>query len=261
MSNDIYSWQRRFRLANEKSALLSVLIGSWITSSGYVPVGNQSKGKRVITFRASAKNEPDYISAGLLFGELTHALRSILDNIAYSLVTQTDSSQRHNRHISYPIFDQESKFNDNVNIQLPGISGELLALIKSTQPFVKSPHNPQEDPLFLLHQADIWDKHRVPVVCSLIPNTFSYSFMGDISKINNTEEEIRVWISTEPVTTGAVVAKLKFRRPFQRGFTVRASSELQFKVVIEENYYSIKQISESMSTSVSDIINQIAGRT
>jgi hypothetical protein len=202
MNNDIYSWQRRFRLANEKSALLSVLIVSWITSSDYVLVGNQSKGRRVITFRASSKNEPDYISAGLLFGELIHSLRSTLDNIAYSLVIQTDSSQRHNEKISYPIYDQASKFDENIARKLPGIRGDLLSIIKDSQPFIKSPQTPQEDPLFLLHRADIWDKHRVPVVCSLMPNTFSYSFTGNISKVNNTREEISVWISPEPVIPG-----------------------------------------------------------
>ena len=224
-----------------------------------MPVGSQSKGRRVITFKATFSHEPDYLSAGLLFGELVHTLRSVLDNVAYALAVKIGSASDVDRDIAYPICDSEAEYNAWVARRLPNVGAEYLSIIKQSQPFVRSPSNPSQDPLSLLHRSDIWDKHKVPSICGLVSDSFSYSVRTeDFQRLNNNREEIKVvFPPQEPVTPGSVIAKMKFKRPFKPGPKIEVNAQMRFKIHLVGEYYGIKELSESMSQRVFEVVNSV----
>ncbi len=254
---EMQNWHRRLGIANEKNAILGIRLENWATTSDFMPVVSISKGRRVITFKANSMHEPDYASASLIFGELTHCLRSVLDNLAYSLVVSANPEQVNNRNIFYPIYEQEAAYDANIALRLPDVSSDLLHIIRASQPFAQNDTSPHLDALSLLHRADIRDKHKTPPFCALIPNTFSYSFTGDTSRLNNSDGEIESIILPERVVPGKTIARLRFKKPFGTGFKVSTSIDLQFVINIGDEYHDIGALCSSFAVRVFSIVNTV----
>jgi hypothetical protein len=100
----------------------------------------------------------------VLAGEIIHHLRSCFDHIVWHFST---GPKQNNMPVDFPVFTEEpidkkelARFEGKVQrITNP----EVRALIKGLQPYKSA--DPFDDPLFIIHNFDIVDKHRELLLC------------------------------------------------------------------------------------------------
>ena len=95
------------------------------------------------------------IEYSIQLGEILYNLRSSLDQLVWQLTHANYRVPTH-RH-EFPLFDDESRFNNAVKTKLAGVSQRSLARIKETQPFNK---DDKWSALKTLHSLCNIDKHR-----------------------------------------------------------------------------------------------------
>lgn len=102
---------------------------------------------------AEVKPIPDEIS--LILGDAIHNLRSALDYLMWQLVEAYGGTP--NKSIYFPIADTVQQYQSAIgNREIQKIAPNALDIIESVQPYVTP-----DQTLWLLHQLDIIDKHRL----------------------------------------------------------------------------------------------------
>ena len=96
----------------------------------------------------------------VLAGEIIHHLRSCFDHIVWHFSDTTHITNI--RKIEFPVFDEEPLNHESRRLfegKIKGITDpNVLALIKGLQPY--KAFDPLDDPLWIIHDSDIVDKHR-----------------------------------------------------------------------------------------------------
>lgn len=110
-------------------------------------------GDKIWIFRGETPIVP--IEYSVRLGEIIYNLRSSLDQLIWQLVHANYKAPSHRNE--FPIFDDESRFNNAVKTKLAGVSQQSLARIKEMQPFRK---NDKWSALKTLHFLCNIDKHR-----------------------------------------------------------------------------------------------------
>ena len=110
-------------------------------------------GDKIWIFRGETPVVP--IEYSIQLGEILYNLRSSLDQLVWQLTHANYRVPTH-RH-EFPLFDDESRFNNAVKTKLAGVSQRSLARIKETQPFNK---DDKWSALKTLHSLCNIDKHR-----------------------------------------------------------------------------------------------------
>ena len=110
-------------------------------------------GDKIWIFRGETPIVP--IEYSIRLGEIVYNLRSALDQLVWQLVHANYKAPSHLNE--FPIFDDESRFNEATKRKLKGVSQESSAKIKEMQPFSK---NDKWSPLKTLHSLCNIDKHR-----------------------------------------------------------------------------------------------------
>lgn len=101
----------------------------------------------------------------VVFGEILYDLRSVLDHLAYAIVPQPDS------RTEFPITRPEHGLKDflaKATVKLPGLQQgkpDAWDIIENLQPYqgASRGEDPKFDPLWILHELNIIDKHRYPL--------------------------------------------------------------------------------------------------
>ena len=105
----------------------------------------------------------------LIVGDAIHNLRAALDHLVWQLVeTNRKTPGRHN---SFPIAEDESRFRSMVEQSLLGVDAPAAAAIQAIKPW-----KGESEALWLLHQLDIQDKHRLPLVALASNEAVSLDF-------------------------------------------------------------------------------------
>lgn len=101
----------------------------------------------------------------VLAGEIIHHLRSCFDHIVWHFTVQPGKNVR---KIEFPVFEEPPanhigrKFFEG---KIAGITNsEVLSIIHGLQPYAAT--DPLNDPLSIIHNFDIMDKHRELVICA-----------------------------------------------------------------------------------------------
>ena len=110
-------------------------------------------GDRIWIFRGETPVVP--IEYSVRLGEIVYNLRSSLDQLIWQLVHANYKAPSHRNE--FPIFDDESRFNNVVKTKLAGVSQQSLARIKKMQPFTG---NEKWSALKTVHSVCNIDKHR-----------------------------------------------------------------------------------------------------
>lgn len=113
--------------------------------------------------RASKFSEPP-IDFALLAGEVAHQLRSALDHAVYDLCSLRYSRPPTYRRTQFPIFDTLAEYEKARRRMIKDIPRSASSLIKRVQPYHRKTAI-REDPLWMLHDLNNTDKHRlIPIV-------------------------------------------------------------------------------------------------
>lgn len=98
---------------------------------------------------------------GRVIGGAFHQLRAAFDNLAYQLVLANNGTPT--KDTAFPILCQcpEGQFEARTNRRLTGMSRSARATIKELQPFEVWPERPKDTTLWLIHELNNIDKHRI----------------------------------------------------------------------------------------------------
>ncbi len=107
------------------------------------------------------KNRVIPLRFSVLAGEIVHHLRSCFDHVAWQF-SSPEYRRDYVRRIDFPVFDKEPIDRDSVaryEGKVKGIANLCArSLIERLQPY-KAP-DPLDSPLLILHNMDVFDKHR-----------------------------------------------------------------------------------------------------
>jgi hypothetical protein len=102
-------------------------------------------------------------SLAMLVGEVVHGLRSTLDHLVGQLIIQ--NCEVPDDKTAYPIFkdarflEDKAAFFERTNRAIGKCSASVKDVIEGSQPYHQR-HLAYRDPLWLIHELDIIDKHR-----------------------------------------------------------------------------------------------------
>ena len=97
----------------------------------------------------------------VIVGEVLHHLRTSLDHLVWALVLRHHTNPSFK--IAFPVYDTREKYEAALKAGIvKGVSGKTLPLIERVQPY-RDPE-PRKSPLFILHDLNITDKHKLLVV-------------------------------------------------------------------------------------------------
>jgi hypothetical protein len=146
----------KIKRAKEHIGNLEAEIEAFLKRSPYqiVPENDYQAGK--ILYRARIPDEPP-LRLGAIAGDILHNLRSALD-ILWRNVWYPDGGGRTNRSIAFPIFDTAN----DLETRYPrhGLKKRSLQAAVSLIYAIK-PYKDGNDLLWMLHQANAADKHRL----------------------------------------------------------------------------------------------------
>jgi hypothetical protein len=123
----------------------------------------------------SPKPEPISESLPLAIGDCVHNLRSALDHLAFQLAVVNGKAAEAETKIAFPIYLTDAEFwNFSKKRVAPFIDAEALTEIENLQPY-KTGNGGEGNLLWVLHQLDIIDKHRLIVVIArqMRPTSFT----------------------------------------------------------------------------------------
>lgn len=95
-------------------------------------------------------------------GEIVHHLRSALDHVAFQLVVSNKGTP--STKTEFPVFVDSDEYVSKHAAKVQGMSDRAKALIESLQPFKQGHTAALDHPLWIVHQLDVADKHRLLVV-------------------------------------------------------------------------------------------------
>lgn len=98
---------------------------------------------------------------GRIISGAFHQLRSAFDNLAYQLVLANEGTP--SKKTEFPILwkPPDGKFAAATKSQLDGMSDTARASIERLQPFNEWPESPKDTTLWLIHELNNIDKHRI----------------------------------------------------------------------------------------------------
>lgn len=102
--------------------------------------------------------EPFPFMWGMLIGEIAHALRSALDNIAWAVAVKRD------RFTSFPISIKDKA---DITTSLERLSKDVWGDIDAVQPYTRPYGEQRSHPLWLLSRINNIDKHRTILLGAL----------------------------------------------------------------------------------------------
>ena len=128
-------------------------------------------GDKIWIFRGETPIVP--IEYSIRLGEIVYNLRSALDQLVWQLVHANYKAPSHRNE--FPIFDDESRFNNVVKTKLAGVSQQSLAIIKEMQPFRK---DDKWSALKTVHSLCNIDKHRSVILPLYMLDRCSVTYRG-----------------------------------------------------------------------------------
>lgn len=109
-------------------------------------------------------NNPSHVvptRLAVIAGEILHHLRSSLDHLVWALVLCKHPAPEF--RVAFPVCETSAKYEKALREGImKGVTGRSIALIKSVQPYHES--EPRKSPLFVLHQLNNTEKHRLLLV-------------------------------------------------------------------------------------------------
>ena len=145
-------------------------------------------GDRIWIFRGETPVVP--IEYSVRLGEIVYNLRSALDQLIWQLVHANYKAPSHRNE--FPIFDDESRFNNIVSTKLAGVSQQSLAIIKEMQPFSK---DEKWSALKVVHSLCNIDKHRSVIYPYYTLDRCSVTYCGGGDSTIKPHLKIASWTS------------------------------------------------------------------
>lgn len=148
----------KLKRAKENIGNLDLEIATFFQECDY-PVIPENDLKLLLQAIEYHKNLPIPLRFSVLSGEIVHHLRSCLDHVVWHF---TVLPVKNVRKIEFPVFDERPINHDSRRLfkgKIEGVANtNVRSLIERLQPYNSA--QPFDDPLWIIHDFDITDKHR-----------------------------------------------------------------------------------------------------
>lgn len=188
-------------------AALESSLQEWHASAPISVEGVLREDRKGLNFVARVPRGIPKHEWALDLGDALHNFRSAFDAVAWGMAHFKDAFPKRPKRVIFPIFNEESKWNDAVREWIGDLLPEFQARLRLVQPFNYTSDAP--DLLTALHDLDIQDKHRDMLLVSA--NLNHLSFNGAAFEYVDPEAETKVQLEMyEGVTfaDGAVLGTL-----------------------------------------------------
>lgn len=185
----------------------------------------------------------------LVLGDLLHNLRSALDLLAWQAVIAGGGTP--GRKTGFPVLssNDQSRGDKAVTTALKGATPAVVKAVRQLQPYNRCPTRQalRSDALWVLHQLNIEDKHRLLVTCAQVVPTISYNVPEDVVGCT-------VTMTLQPAGNGAEVLRYSnLPRPVE---TVEMDPQGELDVWVAETeetaYVSIARLG-----ALSDLLERV----
>lgn len=204
----------RLKLAHAMATFgeLDRRVSVWTARELIVTVPRMSRDGTQIEFLLEVREKPPLDEWSLIFADGVHALRSSLDALAWEIANLNNVPPRPN-HVYFPIGLTGEAFNSRM-AAMGNIHPQFVDRFRSLQE--SSVHIPVEgsgglDPLVVLHQLDIDDKHRGSLRAAGVIGQANVQAVVDLDA--GTELELQTADGVIPLESGYVVARMLLSKP------------------------------------------------
>jgi hypothetical protein len=234
------SFSRKLDRAKTHIDALEDSIKGWLQTDAYTIAEEREAETGDYVFRAKITQPLDE-DWSLLIGDAVHNLRSALDHIAYRLAHDGYEAQNpggtipigHQRRIMFPVvaFSNDERlsvedFYTKVIVgQLRYVPSAAAACIEALQPYKRSAADPGADPLWVVNDLDVIDKHR-----KLHTTAIAHPLRGIQATVGDRVKGI--WINPWPVEHDAVV--MRWNVESASGKTVKPQARLAREIALKE---------------------------
>ena len=169
---------------------------------------------------------------GVIVGEIAHQLRSALDHLAWQLVLDGGGKpETRPGGTEFPIFWKGAdKFETSGRRRLKGASERAVGFIESLQPYQRRDRF-WEHPLYILHELDARDKHRVLNLGVGGFERATVTYTSPTDPVGVRQFEIGGSEPISPLVDGTEI----YRHPVEdRASEMRMQGQLIFRLVFEQ---------------------------
>jgi hypothetical protein len=160
MPNPVEDIVRKLDRAHDHTHAFHRAANSFFKSHGYTCRAERDRNRRLV-LRVVAVDDPPPL-LGILIGEASYQLRSVLDHLMYLLAKPTTPKEE--RQVQFPLAKSRAEFlglngHRGTKHMMPGVPNGVRALVERLQPY-HSRKWPQTVLLGRLREISNWDKHR-----------------------------------------------------------------------------------------------------
>jgi len=224
---------------------------------GVFPEGDEKTGEQVLR----AKLPFDLrLTWGLMVGDVTHSLRSALDNLIWQLVLANGRDPTFQRN-SFPIFLDVAKYGADIGTSLAGVRRDAATHIEGLQPY-HARNAPEHEPLWLLHDLDNWDKHRVPNMALIDIMVARFRLLEDSTQVD-LRSIVEKGMRKGPFQDGAEVARFSLpeippKPPFNVGVEYQFDARIAFEQGGPGKGHPVLDFLDALTVLIDQTVNDFA---
>lgn len=155
--NEIWGKLRR---AEEHRQAWQDRFDEWFAGDTHRFEGVPDDGTGWLDLRLVSDGPPPLIPLAVVFADYLHNVRRALDNVIWHLVTLHGGTP--NTNTSFPVIREEKDWRSALGSKLRQFPTEWVDVVEGAQPF-KGKGDPMKHWLYLLHQLDLRNKHKLMV--------------------------------------------------------------------------------------------------
>ncbi len=215
--------ESKLKRANDHIQRLSVDIPKWSNENPAKCDCVLNEGRLGFKLILDEFEKPESLNDwSLSVGECVHNLRSLLDNLTFALARLKQDPPANPRSIKFPIYQEEAQFRNGSSSTIRQLTTDVAELIEKTQPFQRNNPNvegtPADDPLVILNWLSNIDKHQIPIVIHLFPNSIANSarveYYSEEEASLNVPPNVSVWVDN--FTPGTTLMEYKSKHPIKK---------------------------------------------
>ncbi len=127
-------------------------------------------------------SEPVPDEFALIVGDVLHNLRSSLDSLVYELALKHHGGPLPDdvaKGLMFPVFRTAHKFSSTRKSRIGAVHPKAQDIIANLQPYAPGKRG-VHDPLYVLNELSVMDKHRLPHLTLLLPKTLPRVVSPDV---------------------------------------------------------------------------------
>lgn len=168
--------EQKLRRAREHAAELSRIVEEWRSVAGLQVERRMSEDRHSVDLYARLSSIPDLDRLASIAGDVLHNLRTAHDAVVWDLAHVGGRMPRDEKRVHYPVCLTEKAWRLAAR-DLDTVPEVALERIRRLQPFTDTddPEWQRDTPLNALHVANIHDKHRAALACTVRREEFTVS--------------------------------------------------------------------------------------